>query len=57
MAKCKKIHTANKAKVDVFFMALLNHNRKVIDIEKSFEYYPVSTFAEAVEILQNHLEK
>lgn len=46
----QKIHTANKRKADIFFMAYDNHN-EVISIDKKFKYYPVKTFAEAVAIL------
>lgn len=47
----QKIHTANRARVDIYFIALENH-AEVISINKNLEYYPVKNFAEAVEILR-----
>lgn len=53
----QKIHTANKAKMDVFFIPDVNHN-EVIDIDKNFNYHVVSTFSDAVKILtENYLMK
>ena len=50
----QKIHTANRAKVDMYFIALGNH-KEVKNIEKNFQYYPVKNFQEAVEILQEKI--
>jgi PDZ domain-containing protein len=50
----QKIHTANSAQIDIFFMALEN-DKEVRKIEKKFEYYTVETFAEAITILMTKI--
>lgn len=51
----QKIHTANRYKMDIFFIANSN-DIEVVNIKKNFEYYPVKTFAEAIEILRTKIK-
>ncbi len=50
----QKIHTVNKAGVDIFIIAFDNHY-EVVNIDKNFEYFPVKTFQEAVVILNEYI--
>lgn len=49
----QKIHTANRYKMDVFFMAFDN-DYQVEDLDKNFDYFAVKNFNEAITFLQQY---